>query len=152
MNEVGYERTWQECRVRAKNIVSNYRKITRSSKMYTLNELSFFSSCRLFAFFTANYCIQLYSSTQHVTKAKFLFYGHVNVMLSKVQLNTYESVVLWQCERTTESEFAFECEFVESGSECAFSVNTPIETTSGSGLRLNRFNAHSRDAHQVWTE
>ena len=31
-----------------------------------------------------------------------------------------------KCERATESEFAFVCAFVESGSERAFSVNTPI--------------------------
>ena len=27
MNEVGYERTWQQCRVKAKNIDSNYVNI-----------------------------------------------------------------------------------------------------------------------------
>ena len=32
MNEVGCERAWQYCRLKAKNIVSNYRKITKSSK------------------------------------------------------------------------------------------------------------------------
>ena len=28
-------------------------------------------------------------------KAKFLFSGHVNVMLLRVELNAYKSVVLW---------------------------------------------------------
>ena len=33
MNEVRYERTWQQRGVKAKNIVSNYVKITGSSKI-----------------------------------------------------------------------------------------------------------------------
>ena len=34
MIEVGYERTWQQCRVQAKNILSDHPKTTRSSKMH----------------------------------------------------------------------------------------------------------------------
>ena len=56
MNEVGYKRTWQQCRVKAKNIVSNYVKITGSSTIQA-NKLSISSSSTLFAVFTANYCI-----------------------------------------------------------------------------------------------
>ena len=32
MNEMGYERTWQQCRVKVKNIISKYRKIRDSNR------------------------------------------------------------------------------------------------------------------------
>ena len=57
MNEVGYERTWQQCRVKAKNIGSNYIKITAQVAKCKLNELSYSSSSTLFTVFTTNYCI-----------------------------------------------------------------------------------------------
>ena len=56
INQLGYERTWQQCRVKVKNIVSNYVKITGSSKIQA-KKFSFSSSSTLFAVFTPIYCI-----------------------------------------------------------------------------------------------
>ena len=53
MNEAGCEWTRQQCGVKPKNIISNYRKIAKSSKMHA-KRIELFSSSTLFAFFAAN--------------------------------------------------------------------------------------------------
>ena len=66
MNEVGYERTWQQCPVKAKNIVSNYIKITKSSKMHAKRIELFLLLYALRCFNRKLLYIYLCSSTQHV--------------------------------------------------------------------------------------
>ena len=83
MNEMGYERTWQQCGVKTKNIVSNYGKITGSSKMHA-KQIELF-----LLFYSSLFSLQItvYSCAHQrsmYNKAKSLFNGHVNVMLSRV--------------------------------------------------------------------
>ena len=83
-----------------KNIVLNYRKITGVTNC-TLDKVTSASSSVIFAVAATNYLVVLVNvacskakSQQLLCEAPLLFNGHMNVMLSRVSSNAYESVVL----------------------------------------------------------
>ena len=83
MNEVGYEQTWQQSRVKAKNIVSNYVKITGSNTIQAVQTELFLLFYALRCFHRKlPYIVVLVNVA--CNKAKSLFSGHMNVMLSRV--------------------------------------------------------------------
>ena len=81
MNEMRYEWAWQQCQVKPKNIISNYREIMGSSKMHAKQIDLFLLFCTLRCFHH-KYIVLLVNVA--CNKAKSLLNGHMNVILSRV--------------------------------------------------------------------